>query len=235
MIVIGHRGCRDGVYSENTLAAIGAAMQMGVRAIEIDVRWVDGHLLVIHDDTLERTTNGRGCVYTHSLAALRALDAGGGEPIPLLDEVLAQIDARAGLNIELKDTASARPVLAAVTTALQTNPAWSGRLMLSSFESSIHKQLAREQPPGCLFGLLTGEVSDDLVVYARSLGAWSLNLSLQQLSPTLIQAAHGQGLKVLVYTVNDPHDLAQCQALGVDGVYTDVPEQAIASLDGGDV
>src|SRR6476646_6451219 len=86
-LIIGHRGAA-GLEPENTLRSFTRALRIGVDAIELDVYCVDGKLVVIHDDTLERTTNGRGDVMAMSYDALRRLDAGSGERIPTLDEVL---------------------------------------------------------------------------------------------------------------------------------------------------
>src|SRR5215468_1025511 len=108
-MIIGHRGAA-GLEPENTLRSFARAIEIGVDAIELDVYCVDDHLVVIHDDTLERTTNGRGDVMAHSFAALRRLDAGHGERIPTLDEVLAQMPAHFTVNVELKGKATAAPV-----------------------------------------------------------------------------------------------------------------------------
>ena len=109
MLVVGHRGARSRA-AENTLASFEAALAMGVDAIELDVHLSrDGHLVVIHDQNLARTTNGRGLVHEHSLAELKALDAGSwygpqfaGERIPSFEEVLVRIGPRVPLQVEIK-------------------------------------------------------------------------------------------------------------------------------------
>lgn len=106
VLIIGHRGAA-GLSPENTLPSFRRAWALGVNAVELDVHLVEDELVVIHDDTLERTTNGQGPVAGRSLAALRGLDAGGGWPIPLLREVVAALPAGAGLNVELKGTGTA--------------------------------------------------------------------------------------------------------------------------------
>ena len=109
MICIGHRGA-CGYAPENTLAAFELAITMGCPWLELDVYAVEGELLVIHDDTLERTTNGKGQVMQTPLATLRSLDAGNGQQIPTLKEVIELVDHRAGINIELKGPHTAAPV-----------------------------------------------------------------------------------------------------------------------------
>ena len=101
MWIIGHRGAA-GTAPENTLLSITRALNFSVDWIEIDIRMVDNTIILLHDENLDRTTNGSGSVYDYGLAALRTLDAGNGEKIPLLTEVLNLIDAKAGINIEIK-------------------------------------------------------------------------------------------------------------------------------------
>ena len=109
MLVVGHRGASDRA-PENTLASFEAAIAIGVDAIELDVHLSrDGHLVIIHDQNLARTTNGRGLVHEHSLAELKALDAGSwfgpsfaGERIPTFEETLVRIGPRVPLQVEIK-------------------------------------------------------------------------------------------------------------------------------------
>jgi glycerophosphoryl diester phosphodiesterase len=98
---IGHRGA-CGHAPENTLSSFELAIEMGCPWIELDVYHIDGELLVIHDDTLERTTNGTGDVMDQSVAYLRTLDAGDGQQIPTLNEIIELVGHRAGINVELK-------------------------------------------------------------------------------------------------------------------------------------
>ena len=100
-LCIGHRGA-GGLEPENTLRSIRKALALGVDGVEIDVYAVEGQLVVIHDETLERTTNGAGHVEAQSFEYLRSLDAGMGEKVPTLREVLDIVDRRAFVNIELK-------------------------------------------------------------------------------------------------------------------------------------
>src|SRR4051794_29972802 len=105
-LIIGHRGAA-GLEPENTLRSFARAIEIGVDAIELDVYCVDDRLVVIHDDTLERTTNGRGEVMKSTFAALRQLDAGRGERIPTLEEVFAAVPERLTVNVELKGSGTA--------------------------------------------------------------------------------------------------------------------------------
>ena len=109
-LCIGHRGAK-GLEPENTLRSIRKALDLGVDGVEIDVYSVAGQLVVIHDETLERTTNGRGLVEEQSFDYLRSLDAGKGEKIPVLREVFDEVNRRAFINIELKGRHTAEPVM----------------------------------------------------------------------------------------------------------------------------
>lgn len=229
MQVIGHRGSA-GTAPENTLAGIREGLRAGVEWLEIDVRFVDNELLVIHDETLDRTTNGQGSIYGLNAAAIRALDAGDGEKIPTLREALETIDAKAHLNIELKDCPSLRPTSALVSSLLAIDPRWHNKIMFSTFEDAVHADMAETLPEGCILGVLFNDIPSDAVEYAQQLNAYSLNLSFAQMTPELIAKSQGAGLKVFVYTVNEPEHIKTCKTLGVDGIYTDFPESTLKLL-----
>ena len=139
LMVIAHRGASS-YAPENTLAAFDLALQMGVRHIELDVDFTsDGHIVVIHDDTVDRTTNGSGPVTSHTLAALRALDAGSwfgaqfaGERIPTFDEVLARYKGRVHLHTEIKGRS---PSLSQRTADVIRKHGMEGQVTITSFQT----------------------------------------------------------------------------------------------------
>jgi glycerophosphoryl diester phosphodiesterase len=219
MICIGHRGA-SGHAPENTLAAFALAIKMGCPWVELDVYAVDGTLLVIHDDTLERTTNGHGRVMDTSLATLRTLDAGGGQQIPTLAEVIELVDHRAGINIELKGEHTAAPVNALLTDYLARG--WqSDEFMISSFD---HAELALADPRYHRGALFHKKVSD-YFQRTQALDAHALNLSIKLVTPELVAAAHKEGLLVYVYTVNTLKDIQRMREYGVDGVFSNYPDR----------
>ena len=229
MEIIGHRGS-SGTHPENTLLGLETAVAAGAPWLEIDVRLAAGELFVIHDDTVDRTTNGSGSIYAMSAAEIHALDAGAGQAIPTLAQVLDVVDAKASLNVELKDTASMAPSLQLLENTLRKYPAWDQRLMVSTFEQSIHASLAEQMPNGALLGVLLNETSASTPAYAAALGAYSLNLSFAQLDQQIVQVAHDHGLKVYVYTVNEPVQIDRCLSLAVDAIYTDFPARSLSYL-----
>lgn len=219
MDYIAHRG-GAGFGPENTLAAMRQALAAGATCIEIDVYAVEDTVVVFHDNRLERTTNGRGRIADSTLHYLRSLDAGGGERIPLLTEVLELIGRRARLNIELKGLRSAEPTLALLRQCVAAGTNGWEDFLVSSFD---HRQLLslRQWQPDLPLGIL---VTGPSLHYARdgaSLGARSVHVAAEYVDADFIADAHGHGLRVLVYTVNDAEEMARMAALGVDAVFTD--------------
>ena len=219
MICIGHRGA-SGYAPENTLEAFELAISMHSPWVELDVYAVEDELLVIHDDTLERTTNGRGRVMQTPLAALRSLDAGKGQQIPTLSKVIELIDHRAGINIELKGEHTALPVNRLLADYRERG--WhADEFILSSFD---HRELGRADP-AYRRGVLFGRASKDYFKQTTALDAYSLNLSLRLVQPALVEEAHRRGLKVFVYTVNEVEDIERMRAMGVDGIFCNYPDR----------
>lgn len=222
--VLAHRGAR-GHAPENTLAAFDKALELGAKWIELDVQLHDGALWVFHDQRLERCTDGKGWLVDHTAAALRQLDAGGGQKIPLLQEVLEHLRGRVGLNIELK---SGDGTAAAVATALRAALAsgWKPeQFLVSSFHLPELREFKRRLPEVPLGVLLCG-VPLDLAAAASQLGAQVVSLDRDFADPGLIADAQSRDMKVFVFTVNEREDIARFRAAGVDGVFTDFPERA---------
>lgn len=216
MKIIGHRGAA-GLSPENTLPSFQRALELGVDGVELDVHALHGRLLVIHDDTLERTTNATGPLTDHSLVALRGFDAGNGAPIPFLEEVL-QIAARALVNVELKGAGTAAPV----AKCLQKFPG--AKVLVSSFKHHELMDFRHEDshtPVAPLFSKPDAAMFD----LTDTLRATSVNVSRRIIDEDLIDNAHARGLKVWVYTVNSAREMTKLEALGVDAVFTDFPDR----------
>lgn len=224
-VVIGHRGA-SGHEPENTLRSFARAVDMGAHAIELDVFLLEGELLVIHDDSLERTTNGVGRLATHALSEVRSLDAGAGDPIPLLSEVLAAIGGAAGINVELKGEGTG----ARLVSYLDEHQSSAAGILVSSFH---HAELTgyREAGGSHPLGLLFGRSADGLFERADALDPYSIHLSVRLASPALVDRIHERDLRVFVYTVNELDVLRRLQAAGVDGVFSDYPDRILSALD----
>lgn len=217
-LCIGHRGFPTAA-PENTLRGFELAIQAGVDALEFDVQWVDGGLIVIHDDELDRTTSGTGRVDAAALSHLRGLDAGGGEPIPLLEEVLDAVAGRVPLNIELKGAGSAGPTVDLLRARAQP----SAGILLSAFD---HRELeaARAAAPEYPRAALFGRLDRNPVKVAAALEAVAVNVPRRSAQPALVRAARGAGMATLVYTVNDPKEASALRRIGVAGIFTDCPD-----------
>jgi glycerophosphoryl diester phosphodiesterase len=216
-LIIGHRGAA-GLEPENTLRSFARAIALDVDAIELDVYRVEDALLVIHDDTLERTTNGRGKVMESSFAALRALDAGAGECIPTLDEVLDLVAGRVAVNIELKGEATAAPAAHVIGAYPSTE------FLVSSFahlELTQFRALDATTPVAPLFHRTSAKMFE----IADALQAWSINLSAKIATVELLQEIGAAGFRSLVYTVNDYAQAEALQRAGAAGVFTDYPDR----------
>ncbi|MDD2883640.1 MAG: glycerophosphodiester phosphodiesterase [Dechloromonas sp.] len=212
-----HRG--GGLLApENTLAGIRLAAHMGFSAVEFDVMLsADGTPVLIHDDTLERTTNGQGAVAEIDDARLFALDAGGGQRIPRLDEA-AWLCRQLGLlaNVEIKPSPGMDRQTAQVVCE-QVGRLWHGAAiqpLISSF-SLAAMAVVQEVLPQARRGVLFEVVPSDWLAILQRLGAQSLHCDADTLSKSVLRDAVDRDIPVLCYTVND---LAQAESLLADGV-----------------
>lgn len=223
MINIAHRGA-SGYAPENSFTAFEKALSMGADMIELDVRTcATGELAVIHDTTLNRTTNGDGLVDRAAADDLAALDAGDGRGVPLLSQVITLVDRQIPINIELKGRGAADGAAALLSRYIDKG--WrSGDFLVSSFNLWEVRRF-RELLPSVEVGALLGTLPLGLAGEAEILGAQSVNPSLELVCPELIEDAHRRGMKVFVFTVNREDDLEEMHRLGVDGVFCNYPDR----------
>lgn len=230
--IIAHRG--SSAYApENTLASFELALRQGADAVELDAKLThDGHIVVIHDQSVDRTTMHSGYVKDLTLAQLRKMDAGShfdvayaGETIPTLDEVFKAVGKLTFTNVELTNLISPFDDLPGKTAALVKHHKILARVWFSSFNPfallRIHRLLP-DSPIGLL--ALPGVAG----WWARSpLGQMipyqSLHISLKDANPGLINNLHRRQRRVFVYTVNQENDMRQLFEMGVDGIFTDDP------------
>ena len=227
MLCIGHRGAM-GHEPENTLLSIRKAMSLGVDAVEVDVYNVENNLVVIHDRSLSRTTNGTGYLENRSFAYLRSLDAGKGEKIPTLQEVLETVNRQVIVNIELKGSNTASLVVSLIQKYVKQG--WSYQdFIVSSFNHYELNQVkiadSRIEIGVLIYGLPWGYIEIALKLQANIVIA-----SLDFVDSQLVASVHQRDLGVWVYTVNNPDDIRRIKALQVDGIFTNYPERATSSL-----
>jgi glycerophosphoryl diester phosphodiesterase len=227
---VGHRGAR-GYAPENTFASFDLAMEMGVTAVETDVHLSkDGEVVLIHDHTVDRTTNAHGFVKDMTLRELRELDAGSwfdprfaGQQIPTLDELLAWARNRVGIAIEIKNGPIYYPGIAAEVTRLLQRHGMEGQAILISFDHLVlreAKMIAPEVATGILYvGRLVDEVGA-----ARAAGADALHPNWAFVTPDLVEKAHAAQLAVSPWCPNDLESLRLLSQMGVDSIGTDYPD-----------
>jgi len=219
--IVAHRGA-SAYEPENTLRAVRKALELGADAIEVDVRRSkDGRIMVIHDDRLERTTNGTGYVRDHDLTALRKLDAGQGERIPLLEEVLTTVAGAVPLLIEIKEP----PTVAAVSEIVKEEGLEERVRIISFFDDAVRS--SAQLLPVADRGLLVARMED----HAEHLGTRCVRLGANWMMPRytilteeLVRVARALGLRVLAWTIDDPAVAARAASLGVDGIATNRPD-----------
>ncbi len=226
-----HRG-GGALAPENTIAAMRTGFQCGYHAVEFDVKLsADNQAILLHDDTLERTTNGKGLAKALTLAQLQALDAGSlhshlfeGERIPTLAATAQFLQQHNMLaNVEIKPC-NGRDAQTGEAVALECVKLWYGQAvapLLSSFSMEALRA-ARDAAPSLPIGLLIDTEPDaSLLPIMRELNCVSLHTNQKHINEDLLSLFKGEGYRVLCYTVNDPVRIAALFALGVDGQFTD--------------
>jgi glycerophosphoryl diester phosphodiesterase len=225
LICFAHRGA-SGHEPENTLSAVEKAVKLGADWIEVDVYAVKGELIVIHDERLDRTTNGAGYVRDKSLAYLRSLDAGKGQRIPTLREVLDSVDRKAGVNVELKGPKTAGLAVSLIEEYVKERQWNYEHFIVSSFNRRQLRKV-RKLNPRIRIGILIDLPRRHYALFARRHRAYSVHVQIDLASALFIARAQERGLKAFVYTVNNPEEIDRLRALGVDGIFTDFPELVV--------
>ena len=216
---VGHRGAA-GHVTGNTLASITKALALGVDFVEIDVRATrDGHPVVFHDRWVDGTTDGSGAVIELTLEEMLRLRTADGQPIPTLDEALACINNRAGLMLDIKSTEIVKRVWASVTGNKFVRP-----VIYASF---LHAELleVKRLASGAHTMALLDSAPVHPTAFARDAEVTHVGLGIDCLTGEFVNALRREGLRVFVYTVNEPSDIAWVRSLGVDGIISDFPER----------
>jgi glycerophosphoryl diester phosphodiesterase len=229
--VIAHRGA-SGHLPENTLPAYELAVAQRADMIEIDLhRTRDAAVVITHDEDLSGL-GGRGEIADASLAEVRALDAGRGERVPELAEVLDRFGSRIAFNLELKRGKRAEyPEVEAQALAAVTSRGMLARTLFSSFYDPVLARLRSLSSAARIALLLSPQDAERPIERARQLGAEAINPWHGLARRELIEAAHGEGLAVYVFTVDEVGEMERLLALGVDGIFTNYPDRMRALLD----
>ena len=226
MLCIGHRGAM-GHEPENTLLSINTALELGVDWIEVDVYNIENNLVVFHDRTLERTTNGTGYIEEQTFKYLRSLDAGKGQQIPTLIEVFDCVNKQGGINIELKGSNTAKLVVSLIQEYVAQG--WHYQNFLVSSFNHYELQQVNQQCPQINIGMLIYGIPLNYLAIAKQLNASIIISAIDFVTADLIAQAHQQGYQVFVYTVNEFRDINKMKTWQVDGIFTNYPERVLSS------
>ena len=223
-LVIGHRGAM-GHETENTLVSVQKAMDMGVDMIEIDVFKIkSGEIVVFHDNTVERLTDGEGNIESYSLSDLKDLTVEGGHKIPTLKEVLDVMEAKTLLNIELKGSNTAKDVNTIVKTYIADRGWKLADFVISSFKWDELEEM-RKVNPTIPIAVLTGKEPLEGIPVAKELGAAAINPNFKTLSLEVANEIRDAGFKIYTWTVNESNDINDMKRIAVDGIITNYPER----------
>lgn len=221
---IGHRGAKAHV-AENTLESIQKALDIGVDMVEIDVhKCASGELWVIHDFTLDRTTNGSGEIAKRSAEEIKELKVEGRYKIPLLTEVLDLIEGKCSINIELKGLNTAGPVCKIVQKKVAQGNWKYSDFIISSFQKNELFQV-RQHDDHVPLGVLSKASVPEAIELGKLLNASAIHPSLGIITRDNTKLSQDAGFKVNVWTVNEREDIKRMIDFGVDGIISDYPNR----------
>ena len=205
MLKIGHRGSM-GYEPENTLLSFKKAIKQKVDMIELDIHTCkSGELVVIHDPKVNRTTNGKGFVSKKTIDELKKFDAGKGETIPLLSEVLDLVNKKIKVNIELKSDKTIIPLNKLILQYI--NEGWNyNHFLISSFDFKALLKLNRLNPK-IRIGIIPSKSSDTLSKFTSKIAAYSIHINKDYVSKKIVREIHSSGLKIFVWTVNSVKEI----------------------------
>lgn len=228
-LIIGHRGAK-GLIAENTLASFEKALSLGVDGVELDVhRCASGELVVIHNETVDETTNGSGYITTFSLQTLQALKIERKHKIPTLREVLDTINKRCFVNIELKGKNTAAAAVEIIEEYILTKGWNYQNFIVSSFDFNSLNEV-RSLNTKILIGVIAEADIEQALAVAKYLEAYSIHPYFELLTVDNNYQMKQKGYKVIPWTVNDRSDIEKMRSLGVNGIISDFPDIFIDSI-----
>lgn len=221
---IGHRGAK-GHLAENTLESFGKALEMGVHGIELDVHLsADGEIIVIHDETVDRTTDGNGLVRELALAQLKALRIDYLYQIPTLAEVFDFVDRKCLINVELKVGETTQPVVDLIEKYVLEKGWQYADFLISSFDW-VALERVRALHAGIPLGVLTNTDLDLAINFAKFIKAETIHPYFHLLTAENTLQMQQQNLKVFSWTINEFEDLQKIKSFNINGIITDFPDR----------
>ena len=224
ILKIGHRGAK-GYEPENTLISFEKAIDFNVDGIELDVHLsLDGKLIVIHDETIDRTTNGKGFVNQLSLQELKSFRIENKYEIPTLTEVLDLVNERCFINIELKGIGTAKPVVDLITHYISKKNWDYTDFLVSSFDWKMLEEVELLNPK-IRIGVLTEESIEEAFAFAKKIKAFSIHPEYSLLSKENVALVQEKGFEVYPWTVNSTADIQKIKSFNVNGIISDFPDR----------
>jgi glycerophosphoryl diester phosphodiesterase len=224
MLKIAHRGAK-GYEPENTLKSVQKALDLNADGIELDVHLSsDGNIMVIHDETIDRTTNEKGLVNNFSLAELNTFLIDGKYQIPTLREVFDLVDKKCLINIELKGLGTADKVVALIEEYI-TEKNWNYEdFIVSSFDWDLLQETSNLNSH-VLIGVLTEESLEKALAFAELIQAHAIHPDYQLLNAENVKEIQEKGFLVLPWTVDKEEDIQKIKSYNVDGIISDFPDK----------
>ncbi|MNK40560.1 Glycerophosphoryl diester phosphodiesterase [compost metagenome] len=224
MLKIAHRGAKA-YEPENTLQAFQKALDLNSDGIELDVHLsADGHIIVIHDETIDRTTNGKGLVNDFTLAELKSFLIDGKYQIPTLNEVFDLVDKRCLINIELKGLGTAPKVVALIEEYISKKNWNYDHFIISSFDWNMLEETSNLNSKIAV-GVLTEENLDSALAFAEKIKAKAIHPDFNLLNEENVKEIQEKGFLVLPWTVNSEEDIQKVKSYNVDGIISDNPDK----------
>lgn len=223
MKIFAHRGASTH-FPENTQSAIIAALKARVDGIEVDVQSALDDYVIIHDTYLDRTTNGKGKVCDFSAQQIKQFDAGNGEQVPTLQQLIDWNNNQTLLNLELKHTFELEKFATVLESNIANKKITADNILVSSFN---HHQLhwLKSRLPWLKIGALTASIPLQYAKFAQDLHAYSIHIDKNFMNKPFVDDAKMRGLQVFAYTVDEVEDIKLMLACGVDGIFTNDPER----------
>lgn len=224
IIKVGHRGAM-GYEPENTLASFKKAIDLKADMIELDVHVCkSGEVVVMHDETVDRTTSGTGKIEDKTLTELKGLHMDKNQKVPTLEEVLDIVDKKIKVNIELKDQGTAQPVRAIIEQYIEKNGLDYDDFIVSSFNHGELEEL-RKIDPEARIGVLSETVPPTLIRFAKKIKAYSINTPINRIDKKFVDKAHKNGFKVFVFAANDTDEIRKAKDINVDYICSNFPDK----------
>lgn len=224
MLKIAHRGAK-GYEPENTLKSFQKALDLNADGIELDVHLsADGHIIVMHDETIDKMTNGKGDINTFSLSELKSFLIADKYQIPTLNEVFDLIDKKCFINVELKNADTSKQVVSLIETYIEEKEWKYEHFIISSFDWNALQEVHNLNPK-IPIGVLTEENIHTALAFAESIKAKAIHPDYHLLTPENVKEIQEKGFLVLPWTVNIEDDIQKIKSYKVDGIISDFPDR----------